>query len=103
MRLSMRLTAAQLMCVQGCTAKQSDMAWPAIAVQHSTAQHSLTSPIAYWAVCIGEKVISLERPRVVVLMLYGDILSWNGIECVDSTILIDVVDQLVNILVILMR
>ena len=71
--------------------------------QHSTAQHSaLTSPVAHGAVCIGEEVICLERPRVVVLMLDSHILSGSGIESIDAAILIDVVNQLVHILIVLM-
>ena len=89
-------SAAQHSTAQHSTAQRST-------AQHSTAQHSaLTSPVAHGAVCIGEEVICLERPRVVVLMLDSHILSGSGIESIDAAILIDVVNQLVHILIVLM-
>lgn len=61
----------------------------------------LTCPIADRAVSIREEVISLERPRVVVAVLDGHILCGSGVEGIDATILIQVVDQLIHVLVIL--
>ena len=55
----------------------------------------LTSPIGSRVVSVGEEVISLHRPWLIIAILGIHILGRRGVEGVDAAIFVDVVDQLV--------
>ena len=72
--------------VFGCNVKDSETGCP------------ITCPIAGLAICIREEIIRFQGPLEILRVLGLDILLRAGVESVDSTVLIHIVDQLVQIL-----